>query len=335
MVTKARNGAHAPRQVDIVVYPGFKAMEAVGPMTVFDYANIRLAQQGRPPAYATRIVSVRAGPVRSDTLMTLDATAALDTVRLPDIALIVGARDIERAMAQAPEIVPWARAVAPRIERLIALCTGTFFLACAGLLDGLRATTHWSAAALLRQRFPAVRVDEDAIFIRQGNLWTSAGVTAGIDLALAVVEEDLGREIALALARELVVFLQRPGGQSQFSQHLASQATGHDGVRGVQDWILSDLRRDYTLPEMAARAAMSERNFRRVFVREAGCSPTAFIEAARVEAARRLLEQGDLPAKAIAAQTGFASDEALRRTFLRRVGITPRDYRERFGLRNR
>ncbi|WP_059411805.1 GlxA family transcriptional regulator [Cupriavidus basilensis] len=321
----------APRRVDIVVYPGFKAMEAVGPMTVFDYANVRVAQRGQPPAYATRVVALETGPVRSDTLMTLEATARLDTVLLPDIALIVGARDIERAMGEAHGIVPWARAVAPRIGRLIALCSGTFFLAAAGLLDGRRATTHWSVAALLRQRFPAVEVDADAIFIRQGNLWTSAGVTAGIDLALAVVEEDLGRELALDLARELVVYLKRPGGQSQYSLHLASQATSHAGIRGLQDWILSDLARDFTLAEMAARVAMSERNFRRVFAKETGASPMAFIESARIEGARRLLEQGDLPLKAIAARTGFGSDEGLRRAFLRQMGITPRDYRERFG----
>jgi len=321
----------APQRVDIVVYPGFKAMEAVGPMTVFDYANVQLAQRGLPPAYAVRVVSLETGPVRSDTLMTLEATGRLDTVLLPDIALIVGARDIERAVAQAPAIVPWARAVAPRIGRLIALCSGTFFLAAAGLLDGRRATTHWSVAGLLRQRFPAVEVDADAIFIRQGNLWTSAGVTAGIDLALAVVEEDLGREIALNLARELVVFLKRPGGQSQFSVHLASQATGHGGIRGVQDWILGNLSQEFSMSELAARAAMSERNFRRVFARETGSSPAAFIEAARVEAARRLLEQDGMPLKGIAAQSGFASDEALRRAFLRRVGVTPREYRERFG----
>lgn len=325
--------ASDPRQVDVVVYPGFKAMEAIGPITVFDYANLQLARRGLSPAYAVRVAALHTGPVRSDTLMTLEATVRLDPLVLPDMAIIVGARDIESAMAQAAGIVPWAREVAPRIGRLIALCSGAFFLARAGLLDGRRATTHWSVAAQLRQRFPAVEVDADAIFIRQGNLWTSAGVTAGIDLALAVVEEDLGREIALDLARELVVFLQRPGGQSQFSMHLASQATGNAGIRGVQDWILSDLTRDYNVASLASQAAMSERNFRRVFARETGHSPMAFVESARIEAARRLLEQGSLPAKAIAAATGFASDEALRRTFLRLVGITPREYRQRFGAR--
>lgn len=306
-------------------------MEAVGPLTVFDYANEQLARRGLPPAYRTRVVAPETGPVRSDTLMALDATARLDPVLLPDTAIIVGARDIEAAMQRAADIVPWARAAAPRIGRLVALCSGAFFLAAAGLLDGRRATTHWSVAGLLRQRFPAVTVDPDAIFVREDRLWTSAGVTAGIDLALALVEEDLGRDIALDLARELVVFLKRPGGQSQFSMHLASQATGHDDVRAVQDWILSDLTRDFTLSEMAARATMSERNFRRVFRRETGTGPMAFIESARLEAARRMLEQEGLPLKSVAARSGFGSDEALRRAFVRHLGITPRDYRQRFG----
>ncbi|MGY8525482.1 GlxA family transcriptional regulator [Paracidovorax citrulli] len=321
----------ARHRVDIVVYPGFKAMEAVGPMTVFDYANHQLARRGRPAAYDIRIVSSDAGPVRSDTLMVLEATARLDPVLLPDTAIIVGARHIEQAMEEAPAIVPWVRAVAPRLPRLVALCSGAFFLAAAGVLDGRRATTHWSVASLLRQRYPQVTVEPDAIFVQQGSLWTSAGVTAGIDLALALVEADLGREIALDLARELVVFLKRPGGQSQFSMHLASQATAHDGIRSAQDWILSEVSRDFTMAELADRAAMSERNFRRVFARETGMSPSAFIEATRLETARRLLEQGELPLKAVAARSGFGSDEALRRAFLRHLGITPRDYRQRFG----
>ena len=190
----------ALRRVDIVVYPGFKAMEAVGPMTVFDYANLQLARRGLPPAYAVRVVSLETGPVRSDTLMTLEATGRLDTVLLPDIALIVGARDIERALAQAPAIVPWARAVAPRIGRLIALCSGTFFPAAAGLLDGRRATTHWSVAGLLHQRFPAVEVDADAIFIRRATCGPRRA-SPPASTSPAVVEEDLGREIAPDRAR--------------------------------------------------------------------------------------------------------------------------------------
>lgn len=318
-------------RLDVLVYPGFKALEAIGPLTVFNYANLYLQRQGRSPWFELTITATAIGPVASDTMMSLQATRALNPHDLPDVAIIVGARHIESVLDVSRPIVEWARSAAPRLQKLIALCSGSFFLAEAGLLNGKRATTHWSVAALLAKRYPEVQMHPDAIFIREGNLWTSAGVTAGIDLALALVEEDLGREVALEVARELVVYLKRPGGQSQFSLHLSSQTTSHPGIRKVQDWILSAPRSDFTIPAMAARAAMSERNFRRVFAKETGLSPMAYVETARIDAARRLLEEGDLPIKTIALSTGFSSDEQLRRAFLRHAGITPRQHRERFG----
>lgn len=230
-----------PKRVDFVVYSGFKALEAIGTMSVFEYANLHLAQQGRPQGYQLNIVSVTAGPVPSDTQMVLEASGAVSVDDLPDTAIIIGARQIEQALEANPAIMAWAAAVAPRIGRLVALCSGSFFLAAAGLLDGLPATTHWSVAALLREKFPAVQVQADAIYLRSGRLWTSAGVTAGIDLALALVEEDYGRGLALQVARDLVVYLKRPGGQSQFSVHLTSQNTSHPGIREIQDWVLSNL----------------------------------------------------------------------------------------------
>lgn len=320
-----------PQLVDIVVYPGFKAMEAIGPLTVFNYANLYLGREGRAPAYTLRVAAATKGPVVSDTFMSLDASQALNANDLPDVAVIVGTRHIEAAIRDNPAIVAWARSAAPRLQRMIALCSGSFFLAEAGALDGCPATTHWSVATLLERRYPAVQVNADAIFIRHRNLWTSAGVTAGIDLALAVVEDDLGRDVALEVARELVVYLKRPGGQSQFSLYLASQTTSHPGIRQVQQWVLAQPAHPHSMPELAARAAMSERNFRRVFAKEAGQSPMAFVETARLEAARRQLESSDLPLKTIALTTGFGSDERLRRAFLRHVGITPREYRERFA----
>jgi transcriptional regulator GlxA family with amidase domain len=320
----------APRRVDVVVYEGFKAIEAIGAMSVFEYANLHLLQEGRPVGYQLNIVSVAAGPVASDTHMLLQASA-LDTSNLPHTAIIVGARQIEKALAAHTAIVDWAAAVAPRIERLVALCSGCFFLAAAGVLDGLPATTHWSVAGLLGQKFPAVQVQADAIYLRSGRLWTSAGVTAGIDLALALVEEDYGRGLALQVARDLVVYLKRPGGQSQFSVHLTSQNTSHTGIREVQDWVLSNLSMPLDVAMLANRAAMSERNFRRVFAKEVGTSPLQFIEAARLEAGRRLLEEGDLPMKSVAARVGFASEQSLRKLFLKRLGVGPQAYRERFG----
>lgn len=319
------------RTIDIVIYPGFKAIEAVGPVNVFDYANAQLAALHRPPAYDLNIVSTSTGYIQSDTLIALQATKALSRFTLPDIAIVVGARQIETALVEVPEIVDWIRSVSHRLERLISLCSGSFFLAEAGVLDHKRAATHWSVAELLQRRYPRVQVDPDAIFITEGRIWTSAGVTAGLDLALAMVEEDLGRDIALAVARDLVVYLKRPGGQSQFSVHLSSQMTNHPTIRELQDWILRNLEHKLTIPELAKRVAMSERNFTRLFSRETGYAPAEFIELGRAEAARRLLEDVDLPLKSIAARSGFNSDEHMRRVFQRRFGVTPSAYRDRFG----
>lgn len=325
----------SPVRVDLVVYPGFKALEAIGTMSVFEYANIHLAQAGRPPGYKLRIASTRVGTVASDLLMSLDATKAVDTDDLPDIAVIVGARSIEQALAANPPLVEWARAVAPRMNRLVGLCSGSFFLAEAGLLDGLRATTHWSAAGLLQRKFKDVKVDADAIYIRAGHLWTSAGVTACIDLALALVEEDFGRSLALAVARDLVVYLRRPGGQSQYSMHLASQNTAHPGIRDAQDWILSNVATPMPLSDLAKRAAMSERNFRRVFVKEVGVAPNQYIDAARLDKACVLLQDGDLPLKSVAGRVGYASEQSLRKLFLKQLGVTAEEYRVRFSSARR
>lgn len=317
--------------VDVVIYPGFKAIEAVGVINVFDYANARLAAAGLAPVYDLQIAAPAKGAVKSDTLIVLEATKALDTLAVPDTAIVVGARDIERALRDTSMLVGWCRDVSARIGRMVGLCSGCFFLAEAGMLDGRRATTHWGVAPLLRARYPAVKVEPDAIFVREGNVWTSAGVTAGLDLALAMVEEDLGREIALAVARDLVIYLKRPGGQSQFSVYLASQMTAHASIRDIQDWILNALDARLSIAQLARRAAMSERNFIRVFVRETGYRPAEFIEIARLEKARRLLEQEALPLKTVAVRSGFRSDDQLRRVFMRRLGVTPGAYRERFS----
>lgn len=317
--------------VDIIVYPGFKALEAIGPLKVFDYANSCLQQRKLNGGYTVTIASTQIGMIPSDTLMSLQATKVISMHVLPDLALIVGSPDIEQALQDSPEIVAWVAHAAPRIQRLAALCTGSFFLAEGGALDDRRATTHWSFAERLHKKYAKVKVDADAIFIREGNIWTSAGVTAGMDLALAIVEEDFGREIALEVARDLVIYLKRPGGQSQFSVHLASQMTTHPTIRELQNWIMSHLADDLSIPQLAARLAMSVRNFSRVFHRESGESPADFIEGARFEAARRLLEENTSPLKVIAVQTGFDTEEKMRRVFQKKIGVTPKVYRERFS----
>jgi transcriptional regulator GlxA family with amidase domain len=319
------------RSVDVIVYPGFKAMEAIGPMSVFEYANLHLQRRGQPIGYDVRIASTHIGAVKSDTLMSLDASKVLSTLALPDDAIIVGARNIQAALAGAQVIVDWVEQVWPRIDRLAALCSGAFFLAAAGALDGKRATTHWGVAARLQVDFPSISVDADAIFVRADNLWTSAGVTAGIDLALAFVEEDFGRELVLEVATEMVVYLKRPGGQSQFSSHLLSQKTARPSIREIQSWILDNLQQRLTVALLANRAMMSERNFARVFQQEVGLSTQEFIESCRFEQATQLLADLTLPIKTAAARSGFTDEAQMRRLFQKKLGITPKLYRERFA----
>lgn len=317
--------------VDIIIYPGFKAIEAIAAINVLDYANARLRQLGFEPAYDLRLAAPEAGVVQSDTLVCLNATKALNSLAPPDIAVVVGARDITRAMASSPGIVAWCRANAGKVKCMIGLCSGSFFLAEAGALHGRRAATHWSVAELMRQRYPGVSVDADAIFVRDAHVWTSAGVTAVFDLMLAMVEEDLGRDIALSVARDLVVYLRRPGGQSQFSEHLRSQMTTHPTVRDVEDYIHRSPKADLSVEALAARALMSARNFSRVFLRETGRTPSEYVEGVRTNVARRLLEDGDQPMKWIASESGFGSEARLRQVFQRRLNVTPGAYRERFA----
>jgi transcriptional regulator GlxA family with amidase domain len=317
--------------VDIVVYPGFKAMEAIGPMSVFEYANLHLQRRGKAPGYDVRIASHKTGMVRSDTLMALEATKALSPLALPDNAIIVGARHIQQALVDSAAITEWVAAVAARIPRLAALCSGAFFLAAAGVLDGKRATTHWSVADRLKAAYPAIEVDADAIFIRSDNVWTSAGVTAGIDLALALVEEDYGRDLALEVATEMVVYLKRPGGQSQFSSHLLSERTTRPNIRELQNWILDNLHERLSVSQLAQKAMMSERHFARVFQQEVGLSTQEFIEMCRFERATQLLADLDLALKTVAARACFSDEAHMRRVFMKKLGIAPKVYRERFA----
>lgn len=321
----------SPVTVDIVVYPGFKAMEAIGPMSVFEYANLHRKRRGQPAGYDVRVASFRTGPVQSDTLMSLDATKIINTLALPDTAIVVGARHIHDALVESAAIIDWIGAVAPRIDRLTSLCSGAFFLAAAGVLDGKRATTHWSVADRLQADFPAVDVDADAIFIRDGNVWTSAGVTAGMDLALALVEQDFGRELALEVATEMVVYLKRPGGQSQFSAHLLSERTAKPNIRELQAWILDNLDERLSVAQLAEKAMMSERHFARVFQQEVGMSTQEFIETSRFERATQLLADVVLPLKTVAARACFSDEAHMRRVFLKKLGIAPKVYRERFA----
>lgn len=327
MPKSPRSSPGAPRSVELLAFPQVQLLDVAGPLQVFATANDLAG--GDVPPYALRVVSVGGGAVAASAGLMLvteplsPAGAALDTL------IVAGGRGVEAAAAD-PGLVGWLRGRALEGRRFASVCTGAFLLAATGLLDGRRAATHWSHCAELARRFPAVRVEPDPIFVRDGPAWTSAGVTAGIDLALALVEQDLGRGPALAVARHLVVFLKRPGGQAQFSAALALQA-GDDRFDALHGWIGAHLCEDLPLSVLASEAGMSGRSFSRRYVAATGHTPARAVERLRLEAARHLLSDSRLPVKQVAWRCGFGSEETMRRSFLRLLAATPQDYRARFS----
>ncbi len=311
----------------MLAYPQVQMLDVTGPLQVFATANDLAV--GDVPPYALRVVASGGGSVPTSSGLTLLADPLPPATPPPDTLILAGGRGVEAAAAD-PALVAWARARALASRRYASVCTGAFLLAATGLLDGRRATTHWSHCAALARRFPAVQVEPDPIFVRDGPAWTSAGVTAGIDLALTLVEQDLGRAAALAVARHLVVFLKRPGGQAQFSATLALQGQD-DRFDALHAWIGAHLADDLSLPALAAEAGMSERSFSRRYAEATGHTPARVVERLRVEAARHLLSDSRQPAKRIAHRCGFGSEETMRRSFLRLLAATPQDYRTRFG----
>lgn len=318
-----------PRVIDVLGYPAVQLLDVSGPMQVFATANELAERAGGARPYAARLVS------RDGAGVAATAGVELATATLPpadsaiDTLLVAGGRGVHAA-AEDPALLAWVRGRAAAARRTASVCTGAFLLAAAGLLDGRRATTHWSYCADLARRFPAIRVEGDPIFLRDGPVWTSAGVTAGIDLALALVEEDLGRAAALAVARQLVVFLKRPGGQSQFSVALSLQAA-EERFGALHAWIGVHLDGDLSLPVLARQAGMSARSFSRHYAAATGMTPARAVARLRIEAARRLLSESHLPVKRIARQCGFGSEETMRRSFLRELTATPQEYRSRFS----
>ena len=308
------------RNVVVVAFPGVQSLDVAGPVEVFAAAG----------DYRVELVAPAAGQVPAQSGLVLFAERALANVRGPIDTLVVAGGEGTRAVVSDQNLVSNVRRVAQHSRRIASVCTGAFVLAEAGLLDGRRVTTHWGSCELLASRYPQVTVEPDPIFVRDGDVWTSAGVTAGIDLALAMVEDDLGREIALGVARRLVVFLKRPGGQSQFSAQLAGQFADREPLRELQGWIPDHVGDDLTVEHLAAEVAMSPRNFSRAFHREVGMTPARFVERTRVDAARRHLEETTAPVDDVAARCGFGTAETMRRTFLRVLRVTPTDYRHRF-----
>src|SRR5215216_3304093 len=312
------------RRVVLAVFPGVQTLDVTGPAEVFRAATLL-----KRPGYEVTIAARTTAPIETSTVSFVP-DARLDDCTGPIDTLMVAGGTGTRAAEEDAALVEWIAEAATRSRRVTSVCTGALLLAKAGLLDGRRATTHWASCAELARRYPGVTVEPDPIFVRDGNVVTSAGVTAGMDLALALVEEDLGRDAALEAARWLVVFLQRPGGQAQFSAQLAAQTADRAPLRELQAWIPDHLGEDLSVPSLARRACMSDRNFARAFRRETGMTPGAYVEAARVERARIALETGDLAVEAIARQAGFGTVETMRRAFRRQVGVSPIDYRDRF-----
>ena len=320
------------RRVGFVVFDGLQPVDIVGPHEAFAMANEWLRnERSAAPRYELVVLAREPGLVRAESGLGLAADRSFVDCRLRfDTVLVAGGgRGLERAMRD-DALVGFLRRQGERARRVGSVCSGTFLLAEAGLLDGKRATTHWGAARLLAEQYPKVRVDADPIWVRDGNVYSSAGVTAGIDLALALIEEDLGRETALAVARRMVVFLKRPGGQSQFSAELEAQARASGPLERLPAWIRANLADDLSVDALAAQAGMSPRNFARVFRAQFETTPARYVERARVERARRLLEDARHTLDEVADQCGFGSSERMRKSFQRAIGIAPGDYRARF-----
>jgi transcriptional regulator GlxA family with amidase domain len=316
----------------MVAFPDAQIIDITGPLEVFGRAARWLTEERgwRVPAYSVELVATKAGALTTSSGIRVIADRSIAQVRGPlDTLLVAGGRGTTAAMRDRA-LIEWLRSCERRARRLCSVCTGAFLLAEAGLLDGLSATTHWRQCARLAAQYPLVSVETDPIFVRAGRIFTSAGVTAGIDLALALIEEDHGREVALAVARELVMFLRRPGGQSQFSVQLRAQQADREPIRELQQWIADHPGADLSVEALARRAAMSPRNFARVFAREVGETPGEFVENSRVEAARRRLEESTEGVDSIASACGFGTRESMRRAFIRTLHVPPSAYRSRF-----
>ena len=317
----------------MVAFADVQVLDVMGPLEVFSRTSRWLRDHGvrKEHAYSVEIIGLARGSFLTSSGLRLYAEHGFAEVgRGVDTLLVAGGIGVGPCRSNI-QLVRWIRRQSAQVRRLASICTGAFLLAEAGLLEGKRATTHWNWCAALAREFPGVRVEPDTIFVREGSLYTSAGVTAGMDLALAMVEEDFGREVALAVARELVMFLKRPGGQAQFSAQLSVQMAEHEPLRELQSYVIENPAADLSVDRLSKRASMSPRNFARVFRREVGVTPARFVVAARVETARRLLEETSEPLESVCEMSGLGTPESLRRAFMRVVGVPPGQYRERFN----
>lgn len=311
----------------ILAMPGVQLLDASGPLDVFAEAN---RQAGRE-VYRLRLLACEPGPLVSSSGARLLPDGWIGDTHEPIDTLLIAGTPQAASQRLRSGILDWLRGRAASCRRYGSVCTGAFALAAAGLLDGRRITTHWAVAEALAERYPEVQVDADAIQVHDGKVRTAAGVTSGLDLALSLVEEDLGRELAKQVAGQLVMYFKRPGGQLQFSRQGASSPVGRSVLQGLQRYVAANPAEDHSIASLAQRAGLSPRHFARLFQADVGMTPAAWVELARVNAARERLEGGREPPKQVAALCGFANVDTLRRAFVRHVGVTPADYRKRYA----
>lgn len=316
------------KTVAVVALPGVQLLDVSGPLDVFAQANIEAGRE----FYALKVIACQRGPISSSSGVRLlpDAIAGEGSERI-DTLLVAGAPNAGK-IALSSHVLKWLRTTAVRSRRYGSICTGAFVLAATGLLDGHHVTTHWAAVEDLSRAFPKVHIDEDALYVRDRKLRTAAGVTAGLDLALALVEEDLGRDIAKRVAGQLVMFFKRPGGQLQFSRKGETRPMGRSVLQEVQRWVAANPDLEHSIASMARHAGLSARHFARLFHTEVGITPAAWVETTRVAAARMLLENGHDTPKLVASKCGFANADTLRRAFQKHVGVTPAEYRKQHVL---
>ncbi|MEX0694942.1 MAG: GlxA family transcriptional regulator [Rhodospirillales bacterium] len=320
------------KRIGILIFERCQIVDATGAAGVFGVANEILKAAGQPsPYYDIFFIAPSAGAIRTSAGVSLFADLSLSSQHAAfDTFICAGGKGTHEFIKNDKAVIAVVN-LAERASRVVSVCTGAFILAKAGILNGRRAVTHWAYCEQLAQDYPAISVEADPIFIKDGNVFTSAGVTAGMDLALALVEADLGREIALAAARDMVMFFKRPGSQAQFSTHLSVQMAQSGSIRDVQLWLLDNLGREIDVEKLAEKSAMSSRTFHRHFKKSTGMTPARFLTQSRLDAARRLIEESSLQIKVIAAECGFGDIERMRRAFQRDYGISPDDYRRRFA----
>lgn len=327
------------RHIAMLVYPDCLLIDAIGPMEVFNFANGVLQLMGRispsESVYTLTIVAEHSGPIKTSSGIRIFADKGYEDINDGiDTLMVAGAthKAYIEAAVQDTKLRAWLIHMMPKVRRMVSICTGAFVLAGSGLLNGRKATTHWMYCDQMAKQYRDIRVEPDRIFVRDGDMYTSGGVTAGIDLALSLVEEDWGWEVAAEVARKMLIFMRRPGGQSQFSSYVFSEAKTRKDFRELQAWIVSNPHADLGVEQLAERMAMSPRNFSRLFCQEIGVTPAKFVERIRLEAARNMMLQTNLPVESVAAHCGFNNSEQMRRTFQRLLKTTPQEHRSLFKM---